>query len=120
MILNPGQMLLAANKLQSKGQPVEAEIALREIIKGYIKDIEFKGGVPTSWWPMSKKGGVVLDPKLNMGKPTLSECGYKVQTLVSDCKLNELEEVAYWYDLPASEVMKAMRYENYLRSEAAA
>jgi len=33
MILNPSRLLLAANKLQNQGQPVEAEIALREIIE---------------------------------------------------------------------------------------
>src|ERR1043166_1627720 len=87
-----------------------------EIIRPFIKQLEFKGGTTLErWWPMGVDRNVVVDPKKNFGQPTISHEGIATQVLAESVRANgSVEEVARWYEVKPQSVQEAVEYEESL------
>jgi uncharacterized protein (DUF433 family) len=86
------------------------------ITKPFLKQLEFRdGNVLERWWPLGSDHHVVLDPRKNFGKPTMSEEGVATQVLAKSFQANgSVEEVARWYEISPQSVREAIDYEQSL------
>jgi uncharacterized protein (DUF433 family) len=97
-----------------------------EIVKPYLEQMEFgEDGVARRWWPMGRHGGVVLDPNLVFGAPTLEGTRIRAELLADsyDAELpafgeRAIDRVAWTYDLSPRQVKSALEFREWLRKTA--
>jgi uncharacterized protein (DUF433 family) len=66
--------------------------------------------------------GVVIDPLINMGKPTICRTGIATRIIANQYYANKenTELVSDLYGVGITDVMNAVRFENYYRSRQVA
>jgi uncharacterized protein (DUF433 family)/DNA-binding transcriptional MerR regulator len=64
------------------------------------------------WWPLGKEGRIVIDPKLNFGKPVLESFNIPTDTIYSAYLVEKsIKTVADWYEVDEDSIMHAIKYE---------
>jgi uncharacterized protein (DUF433 family) len=88
------------------------------IVETFLKELEFSGN-DIIWWPLGRQRQIVLDPKRNLGQPTLTKSGVPAATLARSAKANSSQEiVARWYEVHPDEVRDAVEFEESLAKAA--
>jgi uncharacterized protein (DUF433 family) len=96
---------------------VKKQYEFRKIVSPFLyAGIEFnEDQEPTRWWPLGRKGGVVIDPMRSFGAPIVSKVGIPTQVLLSSFKRTQSpQDVADWFDIDVRLVENAIRYEQNL------
>jgi uncharacterized protein (DUF433 family) len=103
------------------GEPSLIEIVKRQavfaqIIKPFLKDLEFAEGTGlVRWWPLGEKRLVVLDPTRNFGRPIVARHGVPTEVLANAARVSgSLAEVSRWYEVPLQEIEDAIEFERSL------
>jgi uncharacterized protein (DUF433 family) len=124
----------AIRKMFTDGKSIFAEIAEKEddpslldllnrqfqlgkIIEPFLyKCIDFDNGdYAQKWWPVGKKGNIVLDPARNMGQPILNKYNVKTELIYELYKTNHsISEISDWYELDKNAIKAAISYEEGL------
>jgi uncharacterized protein (DUF433 family) len=98
-------------------------VVIEEVIQPFFQDIEFyhDSDLAKRWFPMGAGGGIMLDPAIAMGEPVLSDFGVQTSLLASLVASGDsVEKVADWYEVPPSDVRRAVHFENRLLGRVAA
>lgn len=98
----------------SKGS---GQIALEDIIKGYMQRIERDShGLPIKLYPFSRSGepdepkSILIDPKISFGRPILSNISIPVEIIVERYKAGEsMRELAGDYECSQEKIEEAVR-----------
>lgn len=95
---------------------VKYQYEFRKVVSPYLyTGLEFTNQEPTCWWPLGKKGGIVIDPRRSFGAPIVARVGIQTQILMNSYRAaDSIEEVADWYGIKAKMVEYAVRYEQNL------
>jgi uncharacterized protein (DUF433 family) len=124
----------AIRKMFTYGKSIFAEIAQREkdsslldlIYKQYqlktiieptlYECIDFnKYDCAERWWPLGKKGNIVLDPSRNMGQPILNKYNVKTELIYDLYKTkHSINEISDWYELDTKAIEAAIKFEKGL------
>jgi uncharacterized protein (DUF433 family) len=98
------------------------QLAIPQLVKPYLEQIEFGADdVARRWWPMGRDGGVVVDPRVAFGAPTIE--GTRIRTrLLADAYDAELpvfggkaaERVAWTYEIDPRQVRTALTFREWL------
>ena len=88
-----------------------------QIIRPYLKGVDFLGGQVARWWPMTERREVVVDPSRSFGKPIVNVEGVPTKIL-ADAVIAEgsAKRVAHYFDVSMKSVRDAMTYENQLNA----
>lgn len=89
--------------------------SMKPCIEAYMRDLEFdEAGLARLYRAYTHKDqGVVLNPKLHFGVPTLESCGFTAETLWRAAVAEgSIERAAEIYEVPAEAVEAAYRYWN--------
>ncbi|HSU17808.1 MAG TPA: hypothetical protein VLK66_27110 [Longimicrobium sp.] len=127
--LDPGSFLYAAVE---EADGTEALIELRghgqhaipQLVKPYLDQLEFgTDDVASRWWPMGRRGGVVVDPRIGFGAPVIEDTGIRTGTLCDAFTAERathgkmaLERVAWLYELKPAQVEDALRFHRWLKA----
>ena len=102
-------------QLLSGGQWVIAPI-----IKALAKQIEFHDatGFAERWYPLGRRGLVVLDPRISFGSPTIVSRSVETANVYDLFRGegDDVETVSQWMNITALEVEAAVRFEHGLRA----
>ena len=121
----------ALRKMFTDGKSIFAEIAQKEndrslldliskqfqlgkIIEPFLyKCIDFNNcDYAEKWWPLGKRGNIVLDPSRNMGQPILNKYNVKTELIYELYKTNHsIKEISDWYEMDKIAIEAAIRYE---------
>jgi len=97
----------------AKGQYV-----FEKIMRPFFRKLEYGADSDLlRYWPMSKAGRVVLDPKRKFGKPIDAETGVSTQAIFDALNAGGGQspaEVASWLGIPIAAVRKAAEFERSL------
>jgi uncharacterized protein (DUF433 family) len=124
----------AIRKMFTDGKSIFAEIAQKEndlslldlinkqfqlgkIIEPVLyKCIDFNDGdYAERWWPLGRKGNIVLDPSRNMGQPILNKYNVKTELIYELYKTNHsISEISDWYELDKNAIQAAINFEESL------
>ncbi len=67
------------------------------------------------WWPLGKKGNIVLDPSRNMGQPILNKYNVKTELIYELYKTDHsVNEISEWYELDEAAIETAISFEKGL------
>lgn len=93
-----------------------SQYVFESIIRPYLKQLDYAAsGDVNRWWPLGKKGAVLVDPRRAFGKPVLARYGVPTGALYAALEAGQTElEAAQWYDVPVSAVRAALRFEKGL------
>jgi len=100
--------------------PVIVELVKRQqyfnqIIRPYLKGVEFSGDAPVRWWPMGKDNVVVIDPARAFGQPIVNDRGVPTAVLAQAVRaMGSVNDVARWYEVRERSVAQAVNYEELL------
>lgn len=96
------------------------QYAINQVVELLNEKIDFEKltglGYAERWYPMGKQGGVVIDPRVSFGRPTLVGRGVATQNIY-DLFLGEnkqIEPVSAWFDIPNREILNAVVFEQRL------
>lgn len=96
---------------------VRQQYEMNEIVNPLlVGGIDFlKSDVAQRWWPQGKESGVVLDPNLNFGKPTVEAVNIPTEILVKSYEVHgSFQKVAEWYEIEEKHVAAALNFESSL------
>lgn len=89
-----------------------------QIVKPFFRKLEFRGTQDVvRFWPMEKKGLVVLDPMRKFGKPIDSKSGIPTRAIYDAVHAGTGQtqrDVANWFGIPERAVRAAMAFEKSL------
>lgn len=84
-------------------------------IERTFKDLDIEDDVVTRWRPFHGKETVVIDPQRAFGQPIAAEYGVPTIALADAVEAEgSIDRVAYLYEVPASVVRDAVKFEEYL------
>ncbi len=99
-------------------EPATFQIAMREVIKPFLHDLDYgESGEATRWWPKGNgRWAVVIDPARCFGRPIISGSGVPTAVLKAafDAEGQDAATVARWYEMPKAAVLKAVEFERQL------
>ncbi len=94
------------------------QFVFSSIVRPFFRKLEYDGQQEAMrYWPMERKGRVVLDPERNFGKPMDAKTGVPTSTIYEAIKAGggqDAQDVAKWFDIPISAVNAAIRFEESL------
>lgn len=91
---------------------VKSQYAFKQVLRPYLKNVEYDDGTLVRWWPTGNDKGVVIDPQRSFGKPIVDSCGIPTDILKMAYEREKSADiVAKWYDITAREVRDAVRFE---------
>lgn len=86
---------------------------MRAIIEQTLHDIDFEGDLPHLWWPLGRRGGVVVDPARSFGQPIEVETSIPTSTLAMAAEVEGgIVEAARLYEVPHRAVKRALIFES--------
>ncbi|HEX5442904.1 MAG TPA: hypothetical protein VFW87_03700 [Pirellulales bacterium] len=84
----------------------------------FFQKLDFRGGQEvTRFWPLERKGGVVLDPERKFGKPIDAESGVPTRALYDAAQAGGGQDqklVARWFGVSPHAVRAAVAFEKSL------
>lgn len=98
----------------------KGQLVFETIIKPFFHKIEYDTkdfDEALRFWPLNRKGRVVLDPSRRLGQPIDSETGVPTSALVEAVEATgtqDVAQVAKWFDVPTSAVLAAVEFESTL------
>jgi len=89
----------------------------KRIVQDFLK-VEFSGD-DIVWWPLGKGRQIIVDPRRNLGQPTVAKSGVPAITLARSVKANSsVDVVARCYEVQRDEVCDAVEFEELLAEAA--
>lgn len=86
---------------------------MRAVIEQTLHDVDFTGDLPSLWWPLGRRAGVVVDPTRSFGQPIEAETAIPTHTLALAADVESgVEEAARLYEIPPRAVRRAVRFEH--------
>jgi hypothetical protein len=93
----------------------------KQVIEPLLKSIEFdERGVPQQWWPLGRRGQIVVDPARSFGQPLDAATSVPTAVLATAGRFQGIEVAAQAYEVPQSSIRRAMDFEAGLAEKAAA
>lgn len=98
--------------------------AFPQFVKPYLEQLEFGvDDLASRWWPLGRRGGVVVDPRHAFGAPVVEETGIQTQTLADAYRAERrihgdraLERVAWIYEIKPKHVQTALDFQHWLQA----
>jgi uncharacterized protein (DUF433 family) len=90
------------------------QLVFQQIVKPFFRKLEYNGLELARFWPLEKRGRIVLDPERQFGKPIDAETGVPTKALFDAIKAGggqDYKEVANWFGVPLSAVESAVTFE---------
>jgi len=96
----------------------KGQLVFDQIVRPFFKKLEYDGSKEIArYWPMMRKGRVVLDPARKFGQPIDFHTGVPTRALYEATVAGDGQDyktVARWFDVPAQAVSAAVKYEKML------
>lgn len=93
----------------------------KQIIEPLLKTVDFdKRGAPFLWWPMGRRGNVVVDPARAFGQPIDAVTSVPTVVLAAAGQQEGIPAAARAYDVPPASVRRAIEFERKMEQRAAA
>jgi uncharacterized protein (DUF433 family) len=92
---------------------VRDQYELRELIAPLLTGLEYdEADEPSRWWPLTRKGLVVVDPARRFGAPIIAKYGIPTRILwhAVDAE-GSIQAAAEWYEVDARSVKAALAFE---------
>lgn len=93
------------------------QYVFRQIIRPFFRNLDYGEQEALRYWPLTKKGRVILDPDRKLGQPLDAQSGVPTGALYSAFLANgqqNVSKVAKWFDVPKRAVEQAILYEKSL------
>lgn len=89
----------------------DGQLAFRDIVGRYLRDLEYSKKMAARWWPLGRAAGVVVDPARRFGAPIAARSGLAVRFLADVAQqLGSHERVADLYEVPVEDVRAAVDF----------
>lgn len=86
-----------------------------DVIRPFLKGVEFLNDQILRWWPLGQKKSVVIDPRRSFGQPVVSREGVPTVVLFKALKATgSLSDVVKWFEVSESAVRDAAEFEAQL------
>jgi uncharacterized protein (DUF433 family) len=88
-----------------------------QIVKPFFRKLEYGSQEALRYWPLFKKGRIVLDPERKFGQPIDAETGVPTQAIYDAVRAGGGQDtavVAKWFDVPVRAVEQAVLFEQSL------
>jgi uncharacterized protein (DUF433 family) len=85
-----------------------------EVIARLLRELEYslEPLQAVRWWPLGRDRSVIVDPRRNLGEPTVVDCGVPTRILYGAHVAGEtVEGIADWYEVPIEGVRDAIAFE---------
>ncbi len=93
----------------------------KQIIEPLLRTIDFdERGAPLQWWPLGRRGNIVVDPARAFGQPIDSITSVPTAVLAAAAKRSGIENAARVYQATQSSVKRAVEFEATLEERKAA
>jgi uncharacterized protein (DUF433 family) len=98
------------------------QYAFLKIIEPSLSTIDFDGaGLPARWWPMGKRGHIVVDPARAFGQPIEAASGVPAATLAAAVEAEgSAEAAASLWAVPINSVRRALEFQGSVERRLAA
>lgn len=96
----------------------KGQLVFKKIIRPFFKKLDYSAANDIErFWPLKKRGRIVLDPMRRFGHPIDFETGVPTDAIlkaVTAGKGQDAKTVAKWFDIPLEAVKAAIRFEKSL------
>lgn len=93
----------------------------KQIIEPLLRTVDFdKRGTPFQWWPLGRRGNIVLDPTRAFGQPIDAVTSVPTAVLAAAGRHEGIQRAARAYDVPPASVRRAIEFETTMERRAAA
>jgi uncharacterized protein (DUF433 family) len=97
----------------------DCQYVFSNIVRPFFRKLDYEDGDVARFWPMHKRGRVVLDPARQFGRPIDSKTDIPTWTLFSAVRAGKgqsVKEVADWFGVPVQAVQASVKFESSLEA----
>ena len=78
-----------------------------------LREVDYEQEIAIRWWPAGREMGVLVDPRVNFGRPIIATIGVRTETLVDRFVAGlSVEDIADEYRTDPGIIQHAVRFEN--------
>ena len=93
----------------------------KQMVEPLLRTVDFDPrGVPAQWWPLGRRGNVLVDPARAFGQPIDAISSVPTAVLAAAGRQEGIERAARAYDVPQASVRRAIEFEGELERRRAA
>ena len=96
----------------------KGQYVFSNIMRPFFRKLDYGKSDISRYWPMTKRGRVVLDPSRRFGQPIDEKTGIPTKTLFNAVQAGggqTTKEVARWFGVPEAAVTAAVKFEKSLK-----
>jgi uncharacterized protein (DUF433 family) len=87
-------------------------LAWREVLKPFLKDVEYENELARRWWPLGRDHMVVVDPDYGFGLPVVEGTGTRTEIIAERYRAGDsTEEITYDFGVTPAQIKDALRWE---------
>jgi len=87
------------------------QIYLNEVLKEYLRKIDFEDGVVSKFYPLGKEKSIVVNPEIQFGSPVINGTRVNASIIADLFEAGEpVEMISRMYDISESEVNDAIEF----------
>lgn len=99
----------------------ERQYEFASVVEPSFKNVDFdKAGIPRLWWPIGRRGKIIVDPTRSFGQPIEESSSVPTAVLAAAGRQHGIAQAAKAYEVTPAAVRRAMGYEDGLRKDRAA
>ncbi len=81
-------------------------------IEDVLKDVDYEADLASSWWPIGREQGIIVDPRVNFGRPVIASLGVRTESLADRWSAGDsIVSLADEYNAPQELIERAVRFE---------
>ena len=97
------------------------QYAFNAIVEQSLRDVEFNGPLPSIWWPLGRRSGVLIDPRRAFGQPIEQATSIPAEVLANAAMAEgSAEAAAKAWDVPPAAVRRAIAFQQQIGLKKAA
>ena len=98
----------------------KGQYAFNAVVEQSLKDLEFDGPLPRTWWPFGRRAGVLIDPRRSFGQPIEQDSFVPAELLAAAAGTEgSAEAAARAWSVPVRAVRRAVTFQQQLLKTAA-
>jgi uncharacterized protein (DUF433 family) len=89
------------------------------IIEDVLRDVEYEAETASRWWPIGQHARILIDPRVNFGRPIVADLGVRTETLLDRWAGGDtIESLAGEFRATPALIERALQFENRALSAA--
>lgn len=95
-------------------EPLSKQSYFANLMEPFLHSLDYERGTASRWWWLGKEHRLYLDPKINLGRPSVLGIRADILAGAYEAELKDAGKVARWFEIEPRDVLDAVKFSEKL------